>query len=857
MGSQVSSHGAGSIRSRGFVAAGAVVALLAAMPARAQLPVPASSQFDITGFIQEAKLGGPGTGAGVGAHQGGTIKVNGHTIIIPSETIVILPASAYSWAELFALSPAPYTGVYTGLALSDVPTPMTTYEAHVVGNRVLGGSGGPDVYIAGLVHIAQHDLAGGAGFINYMDYDLGEMRVGGLIPDVNCVANPANTVAGGPTCSGTRVRILDPVGRFGRTTTAPDPRFAVDDANPTIISSTGFPMCFPRVPPTSATPDALCPEGNRTGLGTVIQMNDPVALPGLFPDATRQAPLEVGDYVTFAGTLVQDGAAPTAGPWPAAGAAATYVAAHTITDNVAIYTWPGSNPAYVMIEVSLIGTGGLTVIGAGEAAIRTRFEGMTTDPTRNIHLYGVDLDPATGNTTDRDWGTIGVDPGAPTGAVKGRWRFRPPCTATVADQKSCTPPPAGTFLPPAREVRAVIEGQQSQVPGLVTAKTSANGIFYGQYHAPIGEYIFPENIPGAPIVENNFNSIDFLTKGGYVSSGGTLAKVLDPWPSNVVPTPACVAPTAIPGGPYTVASGGTVNLTGSASGTAPFTYAWTASSGSIANANLAVATYSALGATPPVTVSLTVTNACGTSTASTSVTVNAAGTPTVAPIGPVAVFSGAINAAFTVSATDPNAPPQKLTFAVTQTGTPALLNLKVGSASCGVVSANTCTAQVTFTAPTLPIGQVTPSTVTVSVTATNTGGATSAPATTTVTVKPVPDNVAITATEYRTGKQRLIVNASSSVTSPNVVLTLQPYACQTVAGQVACPPSGTFDPTALGNTLTNNGGGLYVITLVGAPPPACNPPSGAFATPCQATPLTVKSNLNGTSPPHGLDKIRQ
>ena len=44
-------------------------------------------------------------------------------------------------------------------------------------------------------------------------------------------------------------------------------------------------------------------------------------------------------------------------------------------------------------EVALIGTGGLTVIGAGEAAVRTRFEGMTTDPSRNIHLYGIDLDP--------------------------------------------------------------------------------------------------------------------------------------------------------------------------------------------------------------------------------------------------------------------------------------------------------------------------------------------------------------------------------------------------------------------------------------------------------------------------------
>jgi hypothetical protein len=61
----------------------------------AQLPVPASSQFDITGFIQVATLGGPGTGAGTGAHQGGNIIINGHLITVPSETIVILPANLH------------------------------------------------------------------------------------------------------------------------------------------------------------------------------------------------------------------------------------------------------------------------------------------------------------------------------------------------------------------------------------------------------------------------------------------------------------------------------------------------------------------------------------------------------------------------------------------------------------------------------------------------------------------------------------------------------------------------------------------------------------------------------------------
>ena len=78
--------------------------LIILLPAFAagQLPVPASSQFDVTGFIQTATLGGPGSGNGSGAHQGGFITVNDQVITVPSETIVILPANALTWQELFA-----------------------------------------------------------------------------------------------------------------------------------------------------------------------------------------------------------------------------------------------------------------------------------------------------------------------------------------------------------------------------------------------------------------------------------------------------------------------------------------------------------------------------------------------------------------------------------------------------------------------------------------------------------------------------------------------------------------------------------------------------------------------------------
>ncbi|MGZ4876408.1 MAG: hypothetical protein ACXV5R_14655, partial [Candidatus Angelobacter sp.] len=192
--------------------------LAMASVAVAQLPVPASSQFDITGFLQEATVTSTGD-----AHSGGTLKINGHTVTVPRETIVILPANALTWQEMFANAPAPYTGVATGMALADVPAPLTTYEFEVIGNRV------GDTYIAGLIFMSQQALNSGAGFINFINYATGEMRVGGQIV-VDGLGNP---VLSG-TNPGTRVRLNDPVGRYGRVM-SPDVRFTVDPDNPTIM----------------------------------------------------------------------------------------------------------------------------------------------------------------------------------------------------------------------------------------------------------------------------------------------------------------------------------------------------------------------------------------------------------------------------------------------------------------------------------------------------------------------------------------------------------------------------------------------------------------------------------------------
>jgi hypothetical protein len=784
------------------------------------LPIPVSTQFDITGFLQEAHTAGP--------DAAGSLRVNGQVVTIPANTIVILPANALTWDELFTQAPAPYGPTQTGLAMFDAPAPLTTSEVHVIGNRVTTAVGG-DQYIAGLVYLSQQSLNAGAGFINFIDYDAGELRVGGTLGDPN---------------TGTRVRINDPVvaeigtGRYSKGL-SPDPRFTVDQDNPTVMSATGYPMCLPRVAPpapNAAETDPLCPQGNRpidlTGnLIIDITMPPPPTPqePGKLPDPRIQAPLEVGDYVAFSGILVTDSATPTAGPWP--GVATTYISAYSIVDNTAIYTAAGIDPAYVEIEVTLIGTGGLNVLGVGEAAARTRFEGMSTDPSRHIHLYAIDLDPATGAGTDRDLGTIGVD----GTAVPGRWRFRPPCDpfGTVEPPplvaKNCVMNQAGTFLPPTREVRAVIEGQQGQVPGQPGAQTAANGLFFGQYHAPILEYIFPENVPGMPIVPNNFEAIPFLACGGFTSSAGTLAGPLQPWPGAVAP--ACAnapsAPVASAGAAQTVASGAAVTLAGSATGTAPLAFAWAQTAGpavALSDPTAAAPSFVApsVAAPTPLSFALTVTNPAGSSTASVTITVNAGAAPTVNPVAAQTVGSGT-PVSMTATCSDPGG--LTCSFVWTQTaGAPVVLTPNPFAG-----------ATISFTVA-LAAGAP-PAALQFQIVATNTAGVSSAPDVTTVTVNPPADTVAITNAEYRADKQRLILTATSSVVSPDVNLTLQPYA--TASGT-------TFDPAAAGSTFTNGGAGTYTLTVVGVPQPAAPP----------ATPLTARSSAGGVSPPHGLDRLR-
>jgi len=694
----------------------ALLLLFTATLAQGQLPLQAvGSPFDMVGFLQSATLNAPGD-----ALAGGTIRVNGHTVIVPRNTIMQMPAFALTYQQLFAMAPAPYGPTQTGLAMNDSPPPLSTYEIHVQGNRV------GDTYIAGLIFMSQQSLNSGQGFINYMDYANGEMRVGGTLNDPS---------------TGTRVKINDPSGRFAPKYTL-DPRFTIDTENPTIRTETGYPMGFPHFDP-AVQNDPLLPQSNRpidpvSGFPQSIFTMPPPA-PGVTPNAMLAAPFMVGDYISYSGTLMKDGAQPSAGPLPALGS--TYIAAHTIIANIGIYTSPGSNPAYVALDVILLGVGGLPIPGlAQEATVRTRFEGFCTDPSRLVDLFGIDTDACTAATSDRAWGTIDVDPGAPTGAVKGRWRFRPP-------SKVIALPPAGTFLPATREMRAVLRGAYNELAPVI----SGNGLITGQYRAPIFDFLFPENLGiGNPPVPLNFIDFPFLVNGTGGFNGVNVGQ-LSPWPGTGAPAPQCGAPqpppppvtpppTANAGLAQTTVTGALVTLDGTASSDPSLlaiSFAWTQTAGPIAVLNsAAVANPSFTAPVLPVgvasavlTFQLVVTNTAGISStpAGVNITVNA---PAVVALAPVAsagaaqtVGSGTVVQLNATATRDANVPALPVSLNWVQTG--------LGGQAPVVLSSAT-SATPTFRAPT--VAAVT--TLTFTLTATNTVPL-SASSTVVITVNPV------------------------------------------------------------------------------------------------------------------------
>jgi hypothetical protein len=509
------------------------LALLSASEGHAQ-PAPARPPvfFDVLGFIQDATLDLTGAVTGcVPTHPrlaGGTVKVNGLTMIVPCNTIVQFPATSMSWADVFdpassapvsPLAPvAPPTAGQTGLALDDLPAPFPSFEVHVQGNMVTSSTGVPRYIVGLIVPVAQQGLNAGAGFITAIDNNTGVITVGG-----------------GLGVPGALLQVNDPEGVYGNPH-SPDPRFTSDTGNPTISALTGVPMCVPRfVPPAE---DPLCPARNRpldasgAPLTRFTMLAPSIADTGKFPNPKRMVPFAVGDWVTFSGTLFK---APPGSPSP------TYLSVHTMTANVGIFTAAGTSPAYVRVEEMLVGTGPSTPPAGVEATTRQTFVGFATDPTSPVRIEALVANPCTGLVTPVILG--GSSAVGTTTPVAGRFVQRL-LSGAVLPATSTTPAVVPTRLYRV-SVLDVLPGNvlrpraQFQLP--------STSILAGQYTLPNFAYIFPETTTlGAPVFPANFEALPFLVKGDGPldgpEAGGPLVGQLNPWPLGTVAPPAPVGP---------------------------------------------------------------------------------------------------------------------------------------------------------------------------------------------------------------------------------------------------------------------------------------------------------------------------
>lgn len=529
--------------------------------AQAQTALPAANAgFAVTGFIQAATRANVGAGTIHPRLRGGTLTVNGITMIVPNNSIVQTPAGTFSWADLFTPAVSAPVGNYvparinhilgrTGMALNDrITNHFPSYEVSVVGNIVTDAATGTQTYIVGLiVPAAQQGLNAASGYINFIDYDgtvlgggaggiQGRFRVGGTMGD--------------PT-TGTLCELNDPVGRFGAAH-SPDPRFTCDTENPTISTATGYPVGIPTVAPPAIDPDR--PDTNRPLNNPAStdpnQPFDPFLAAGAplkrftmpasggagttTPDPYKQVPLKVGDWVDVSGTLMKiDQAGPNT-------AANMFLSVHTLTAHLGVKTQPGTQPAYVRVEGFLFGVGdrngGPTVDGiAQETSTRVALVAFTTDSNpagANLpggSLFGIDVQPD-GSQILRQFpnGTsanIAIDD-----PIRGRMRW-------TTSNNGSTPGVLANATGPGKFYRMYalqLTGAGRGVLQLPNQSNGLPGLITGQYRLPIFEYIFGEGTNfGEPIPPFNFNDFGFLTVGEGRLDGTTGPAVgpLDPFPA--------------------------------------------------------------------------------------------------------------------------------------------------------------------------------------------------------------------------------------------------------------------------------------------------------------------------------------
>ncbi len=316
----------------------------------------AQNSVPLIGVIEVLKVDDPGN-----PWSGGRIVVGGQVVIIPRNMVIELPANFLTLQQIFAQAPAACVALgESGLAASDECAPGGGV-ATILANRTAAG----DV-IAGDVFLekGQETVTGRVSFVSHTD---GYFRVSGL---------------DGSDTTGVMVRINDPDGRHtiqrgkgcaGGRNCSPDPRFTNDADNYTVAFSTGYPVCIPSTviggnrtvgSDSKGFGDAFCPMTNRDAV--------PV------PDATRFAPLRIGDSVVVQGNFeVINGV--------------RFLSVYDVLVRDAIRTSGNpTQPDYMIFdEVEW------DVAGFQNERARLLLIGFSTHPNSQLDIFSLHVDPAT------------------------------------------------------------------------------------------------------------------------------------------------------------------------------------------------------------------------------------------------------------------------------------------------------------------------------------------------------------------------------------------------------------------------------------------------------------------------------
>jgi hypothetical protein len=164
-----------------------------------------------------------------------------------------------------------------------------------------------------------------------------------------------------------------------------------------------------------------------------------------------------------------------------------------------------------------------------------QFIGYTSDPNAVITVSAIDVDPCTGEETERSVGSAPYK----RGDVRNKWEWRAATTTTSKYTREY-----------------VIRASTGE-------KLTDNKINAGRYVQPVLEFLFPEpNVPGIVPPVNDFSNFPFLAQGLGYDQDGNLFGQLNPWPGASAPATKACGPYSPPAASSSPASSSSAAASG-------------------------------------------------------------------------------------------------------------------------------------------------------------------------------------------------------------------------------------------------------------------------------------------------------